>query len=161
MQKNSIRLILLGILSLITFGLDQLSKIYFDSKMEIGESWQVIKNFFSITYVRNPGVVFGLFSDYPWIFWLVSVLGLGVIVSIVNYIIKNISEFSMYKLVAYGLIFGGAIGNTYDRFARGFVIDFIDFHGIWSFIFNIADTAINIGIILLLIDSYLVGIENK
>ena len=160
MQKSNFRLIFLGILSLITFGLDQLSKIYVDSKMEIGESWQVIKGFFSVTYVRNPGVVFGLFSDYPWVFWLVSVLGLGVILSIIHYIIKHINEFSIYKFIAYGLIFGGAIGNTYDRFIRGFVIDFIDVNGIWSFIFNVADMAINIGIILLLIDSYL-GLEKK
>ncbi|HCB64324.1 MAG TPA: signal peptidase II [Fusobacteria bacterium] len=155
MQKSTRRYLILSFISLFSFAADQISKILVDLYMIPHQSIEVIGNFLRITYVRNTGIVFGLFLDNQFVFWLVSALGVGVTFYILYYIYKRINEFSMLKLVAYGLIFGGALGNSYDRLFRNFVIDFIDFNGIWTFIFNGADAFINIAIILLLIDSYI------
>ncbi|MGL4210858.1 MAG: signal peptidase II, partial [Cetobacterium somerae] len=57
--------------------------------------------------------------------------------------------------LGYSFILGGAIGNIIDRIYRGFVIDMIDFRGIWVFVFNLADVWINIGVILIIVDSLL------
>ncbi|MGL4970686.1 MAG: signal peptidase II, partial [Cetobacterium sp.] len=61
----------------------------------------------------------------------------------------------------YSFILGGAIGNIIDRIYRGFVIDMVDFRGIWVFVFNLADVWINIGVILIIIDSLLESKRKK
>jgi signal peptidase II len=155
MQTNTKRCLILGLITTVTFIIDQVSKWWVDKNIELGGSIPIIQNFFHLTYVRNTGIVFGFFTNKPWIFWLTSLLGVGVIGYILFYIYQNINKFNALKIVAYGLIGGGALGNSYDRFVQGYVIDFIDVNGVWSFIFNGADMFINIAIFLLLVDSYL------
>ena len=127
---------------------DQLSKNVLLNNFAFGESVPIIKNIFHITLVFNPGIAFGMFKDHTVRFSILSAVVIGFI--IFN-LIKQKKQKQVDKIenLALYLILGGALGNLIDRLRFGFVIDFLDFR-IWP-VFNIADTAITIGLILLLI----------
>ncbi len=124
---------------------DQVSKIWIASHLELGESIPVINGIFHLTYIQNPSSAFGLlpFSNKTFIIIGIIIIILGIIF---------LSRFARRdKLVFYSfiLILGGSLGNLIDRFRIGSVIDFLDFR-IWP-IFNVADSAINIGVFMLII----------
>jgi len=131
--------------------LDQWSKTYIDNHFELSQSKQVITNFFHLTYVRNPGAAFGRLAEngirVPF-FITVSAIA---IVAILWYV-RRISSGKHWQVLALGLIFSGASGNLIDRIRFGEVIDFLDVHWYnyhWP-AFNIADSAISIGMAVLL-----------
>jgi len=126
--------------------LDQISKIWVQSTINLMESIPVIRGIFHITYIQNPNSAFGLLKFPNTIFIIIALLAMLMIVFLLRdkIVQKN-------KLVFFSLIFilGGSLGNMIDRLRVGRVIDFLDFR-IWP-IFNIADSAINIGLFLLII----------
>lgn len=124
---------------------DQLTKFLIKQNFQLNQSISVIKNILHLTYVTNTGSAFGLFKELNWFFVLFSVI---VIIAIFYYI-KNIIKNEKFLQLAVGLLLGGTIGNLIDRIAYGAVIDFIDFR-IWP-VFNIADSAVTIGIIILIV----------
>jgi signal peptidase II len=133
--------------------LDQATKLYIDSNMELHQSIQVIKNFFQITYIRNSGAAFGILSGFksPWLtlfFVLISVVAIGIIMF---YYYKT-PENQRLTLVSFALIMSGATGNFIDRVFYGEVIDFLYFHWYQHYwpAFNVADSCITIGVSLLL-----------
>ena len=137
--------------------LDQATKLYIDSNMELHQSIQVIKNFFQITYIRNSGAAFGILSGFksPWLtlfFVLISVVAIGIIMF---YYYKT-PENQRLTLVSFALIMSGATGNFIDRVFYGEVIDFLYFHWYQHYwpAFNIADSCITIGVSLLLWDMF-------
>ncbi|WP_297406407.1 signal peptidase II [uncultured Cetobacterium sp.] len=134
---------------------DQLSKYKIDNWLVEGETHPVIGGFLHLTYVKNRGIAFGIFQGKLDIISIITVI---VIVGVGIYFFKNRKTFSIFEKLGYSFILGGAIGNIIDRIFRGFVVDMIDFRGIWVFVFNLADVWINIGVILIIIDSLL---ENK
>lgn len=136
-------------LFLIMLVIDQYTKYIIDSNFITGESSPIIDGFFNLTYVQNRGMAFGLFQGKIDV---VSIVALLAVMVIMAYFIKNIKKISVLQKIAYTMIFSGAIGNLIDRFLRGFVIDMLDFRGIWSFIFNFADVWINIGVILIVVE---------
>lgn len=138
---------LLGIVLLIV--IDQVSKIFVDKHMIFGDSLPIIENFFHITYVQNRGIAFGIFQGKVDV---ISVATIIAIIGIIVYFLKNVKKSNFFEKMAYIFIISGAIGNMIDRLLRGYVVDMIDFRGIWSFVFNIADIYINLGVILLLLD---------
>lgn len=116
------------------------------------------ENFLMLRYAENPGAAFGLFRRLPPgargpLFHLVSI---GAVVLITVYYLRLAgTKQERWALIGLPLVLGGAIGNWVDRLARGFVIDFIEAH--WKDVytwpsFNVADSAIVVGVILLLID---------
>ena len=113
------------------------------------ESITIIKKVLYLTYTENKGVAFSFFAGNK-IFIITSTI--IVLIILINYIRKN--YISKVEQIGYGLIVGGAIGNLIDRLLYGYVIDFIDFKIINYPIFNIADTAIVIGVILIIIKSF-------
>jgi signal peptidase II len=128
--------------------IDQLAKAAVTSSLSVGESIQVIGDYVRIVFGQNSGALFGLFQDNALMFGLVS---LGVIALIVLYEAR--SGRSLYLTVTLGLLLGGAIGNMIDRLRLGYVVDFVDV-GIGStrfYTFNVADSAISLAILLLLI----------
>lgn len=137
------------ILSIIFFLIDLISKKIITESLYIGESIKIIKNFFNITYVRNTGAAFSILSEYTWLLVIVS---LFIIFLIVYYISKNKPK-NKIEYISYSMILGGAIGNLYDRVVYGYVIDFLDFNlfGYPYPIFNLSDSFIFIGVILLII----------
>lgn len=138
---------LIGIVLLIV--IDQVSKIFVDKHMIFGDSLPIIENFFHITYVQNRGIAFGIFQGKVDV---ISVATIIAIIGIIVYFLKNVKKSNFFEKMAYIFIISGAIGNMIDRLLRGYVVDMIDFRGIWSFVFNIADIYINLGVILLLLD---------
>lgn len=136
-------------LFLIMLIIDQYTKYIIDANFLVGESIPVIDGFFNLTYVQNRGMAFGLFQGKIDI---VSILAMIAVIMIFSYFIRNFKKISLIERTAYTLIFSGAIGNLIDRFLRSYVIDMLDFRGIWSFIFNFADVWINIGVILIIIE---------
>ncbi|MDT8421517.1 MAG: signal peptidase II [Desulfuromonadales bacterium] len=135
--------------------LDQLSKLYIDSHFKLYESVTVLENFFHITYIRNRGAAFGILSDSPLRLPFFIVVTLVAIVGILWYL-RQLPAGQKLSQLALGLILSGAIGNLIDRLRFGEVIDFIDVHWYshhWP-AFNVADSAICIGVGLLLLDSW-------
>ena len=131
---------------------DQLSKLWFLSLgLQVGDSVPVLP-IFRLSMVWNPGISFGLLQGHGQIGrWLLVAFGLAVVVGLAWWI-RNAER--LWAAVAIGLIMGGAIGNNLiDRVRLGMVADFLDFSGLgFKWVFNVADSAINIGIALLLLD---------
>lgn len=124
--------------------LDRITKIIVQSNLQLGDSIVVIPGFFHITYILNPGAAFGMLAGKTWFFNLTSIIVIGAILYFVSKVPRNY----VAMRVCMGLIAGGALGNLYDRIFVGKVIDFLDFK-VWSYIFNIADSALVVGSILL------------
>jgi len=137
------------LIALVIIGLDQLTKIIVDRNMEIGESIPIIEQVLHITSHRNMGAAFGILQGQMWLFFIVTAV---VVVGIIYYMPKLIKEHRGYG-IALGVLLGGTIGNFIDRLFRGEVVDFVDVYiGSYSFpIFNVADAALTLGVIFLLI----------
>lgn len=135
------------LLGLAIFLLDRITKIIALVYLNIGDSTPLIKGVFHLTLVENRGGAFGLFKGAPAIFLIVSLVTLFSIIGLSRQIARRPAPFR----ISLGLIAGGAAGNLFDRIAFGHVIDFLDFR-VWP-VFNIADSAITIGVALLLWDT--------
>lgn len=143
----------------IIIGLDQWTKILTLQKFKLGESLPIIQGFFDLTYVQNRGAAFGFLADSPPIFrdnffLVVPIVALFVI----TVVILKLPKEQKWPLFAFSLVFSGAIGNLIDRTRLGFVVDFLDFHYKevyhWP-AFNVADSAIVVGVSILFILSFL------
>lgn len=141
------------IIGLICLIIDQISKLLIISNYGVNESKEIISSFFSITYVKNTGAAWGMFSSGTLILAIISLVFLYFFI---DFILKS-DKISKLNAFSYGLIIGGIVGNLIDRLARNYVVDFLDFK-IFSYdfpVFNIADTFIVVGIILLIIESFI------
>jgi signal peptidase II len=138
-----------------TLVLDRWTKLLIQKRFDLNESISVIDGFFNITYVRNTGVAFGIFSSIssPAKSVLLSVFTAFAAVVVVTYSVRSPVRNRLLQ-IALGLILGGALGNLYDRLAYGYVVDFLEFYAgsyHWPS-FNVADTAISVGVGLLAIE---------
>ena len=137
------------IISIILLCIDQISKLLVVNLLTKTDSITIIKNFFYLTYINNDGAAFSILVGKKIFLILIAVL---VIVMLIRYIKKNNIQ-NKLEVVSISLIIGGSLGNLMDRVVRGYVIDFLDFK-IFNYnfpIFNLADTFIVIGVILLLL----------
>jgi signal peptidase II len=135
--------------------LDRWTKTLVAEKFHLNESISVIDGFFSITYVRNTGVAFGIFSAISSPIksaLLPAFTGLAVILVVIYSLSTPVRNWLLQ--LALSLIVGGALGNLMDRLLYGYVIDFLEFYaGSFSWpSFNVADAAISTGVGLLLIE---------
>lgn len=144
-------LVLAGCLLIV----DQLTKLWFDSSLRYGERVQVLP-FFDFTLLYNPGAAFSFLADQAgWQRWFFTALGLGAAVFMLWMMHTNRTQQRL--LLALALILSGAIGNVIDRIAYGHVIDFLLFYWQnWYYpAFNVADSCITLGAILLILDEIL------
>ncbi len=146
---------LFALVAAISLLLDQLSKIYIDNNFEISQSQRVITNFFHITYVRNPGAAFGILADsairLPFFIGISLIASLGIL-----WYVRRVPSEKHWQHLSLGLILSGALGNLIDRIRYGEVIDFLDVHWYnyhWP-AFNIADSAICVGVGIMLVCSW-------
>jgi signal peptidase II len=147
--------VLFGVTTLLIILMDQLTKFHIDSSMMLHESFPVIKGLFNITYVRNPGAAFGFLATAapPFRYLFFVAVTVTAIVLIFHYIRKSKAE-ELLLTFSLSLILSGALGNLMDRIRFGEVIDFLDVY-IGSYhwpAFNIADSAISVGAVLLLVE---------
>lgn len=139
--------LLLSIVSVIVF-LDRITKIFFSHILSLGESIPLWPNVLHMTLVHNTGIAFGLFKNQGIVFIIIPVIMIILLGYNFYHYKYNEEKLSRLYIVAVSLILAGAIGNLVDRILYGYVIDFIDLR-VWP-VFNIADSAITIGAVLLL-----------
>jgi signal peptidase II len=141
------------IIALFIILLDQVTKWLIVSRMNYGDSITIIENIFYITSHRNSGAAWGILQGKMWLFYVITVI---VIVAIIYYIQKA-AKGKWLLGVSLSFMLGGAIGNFIDRVYRKEVVDFIHtFIFGYNFpVFNIADSALVIGVILLMIQMLL------
>jgi signal peptidase II len=138
------------------FVLDRLTKVIVERTMTLEQTIDVLPGF-ALTYVRNPGAAFGLFGGAPEPYRLPLLLGatgLAFLV-LVGYLRETPTD-RPWIIVALGGILGGALGNLYCRLRFGEVIDFFHLYWRdWSWpMFNVADSAITVGVVALLVSSF-------
>ena len=146
------------ILFVMLLVLDQFTKYIVEQSFYLSESIPIIDEVFNFTYVENRGIAFGLFQGRLSI---ISILTVVAIVAIFIYVLRNKKTLSISEHFGYTLILSGAVGNMIDRLFRGFVVDMLDFRGIWSFVFNLADVWINVGVFLLIVDYLILRRKKK
>ncbi len=138
------------IVASISLILDQFTKYLVVQNFQLMESLPLWQGVFHLTYVTNTGAAFSLFSQGGgWLRWLSLIVSLGLIA--MAWFGPTLKTFEQ---LGYGFILGGALGNGIDRFAMGYVVDFLDFRLIKFPVFNFADVFINVGIMCLLIATF-------
>ena len=144
-------------LSVLVFVLDQASTLFFENSLSLYQQIVVIPDYFSWTLAYNKGAAFSfLASESGWQRWFFAAI--AVVVSAVLVVwLKRLKAHETWLALALALVLGGAIGNLFDRVVYGHVIDFILVHwqNRWYFpAFNLADSAITLGAILLALDMF-------
>ena len=137
---------------------DQLTKLWALRELVPGGSVRVVDGFFSLTLVMNPGLAFGMLAGLPEGFrWAVGLLAVVALMVLAGVAVRLLPQGGLLSRLAIGLIFGGAIGNLIDRVRFGAVVDFLDFYWRgWHWpAFNVADSAISVGVALLAVQMIL------
>ena len=163
-QQKQLVLILAVLFAVVL--LDQGSKALVGHLIEQGPENHIGKGttFFYFVHERNPGLVLGMFGGSPLVVKIAPLVATGVLI----YLYRHVEPASFWQAAAFGMISGGAIGNLIDRFFRGTVVDFLQFNFYFlpDFIglptkkypaFNLADSAICIGVGLLILSWHRMG----
>jgi signal peptidase II len=145
------------VLSLLIILSDRLTKWLVATSIQVGDAVTVIPHVFRISHVENQGAAFSLFdnsSSPTRVRWMLLIFSLVAAVAVLIFLL-NLGRKLSATSIALALILGGALGNAYDRWRFGFVVDFLEVHIVryhWPD-FNVADSAIVIGGLLLLLDA--------
>ena len=140
--------------------LDQITKLLIRRDFELYDSSVVIPNLFSLTRIHNTGAAYGLLdnTDLPFKTGLLALVSVAALVGLVMFAV-TLPEIHRLARVGVALVVGGAVGNLIDRVWLGYVVDFLDvYRGAWHFwAFNVADSAITIGMALIILDQMGIG----
>ncbi|QTJ51746.1 signal peptidase II [Dolosigranulum pigrum] len=139
-------MIIYYIIAMILIGLDQLSKYLTVQEIALGEVVPVIPNVLSLTYIRNSGAAWSILEDQMIFFYVITVVVVGALI----YFLHTEGKRSSIASTGIAFIMGGAIGNFIDRLHLKYVIDMIRLEFINFPIFNVADMALTIGVIILI-----------
>lgn len=144
-------------LSVVVFVLDHITKLYFENTLSLYEQIVIIPDYFSWTLAYNTGAAFSFLADAGgWQRWFFALVALAVSAMLLVWM-KGLKPHETWVAIALALVLGGALGNLYDRVVYGHVIDFILVHwqSRWYFpAFNLADSAITAGAIMLVLDMF-------
>jgi len=143
MKKRGI----VAVIVLLLIGLDQLVKNYVVQQIPLGEVRSWIPNLVSLTYLQNRGAAFSMLQDQQWFFAIITLL---VMVGAIWYLHKYMED-STWLVFGLTLIIAGGLGNFIDRMSQGFVVDMFHLDFINFAIFNVADSYLTVGVIVLLI----------
>lgn len=139
---------ILVVVGLTTIMIDQVTKWLVIQNLDYRETWVplgFLEGIFDFTYIRNTGAAFGMAENFGNVFLIIAVL----VTSIIVFYYRQLPAGSWPVRISMGLMLGGALGNAIDRLRLGYVVDFFHLHG-WP-IFNIADSAISVGVVSWLI----------
>ena len=144
---------------LFTCIIDQIIKLIIKFNMKVKDSITIIPKFFKINYLQNSGAAFSSFEGKKYILIIVSLI---IFILLIKYIKENEITRKL-EIIPLGMILGGLVGNLIDRVIYGYVIDYLSFTFFgWEFpVFNLADSFIVVGVILLIIDMILVSVKNR
>lgn len=125
---------------------DRISKIWAIENLKNSNSWNVLGDFFQLSYVENTGAAFGMLKNARWFFLVFTIL---ILLGILYYYLTHRKEFDRVKVLLLAFFIGGTIGNLIDRWAWGYVVDFLSVNiGTYSFpVFNIADIGITLSVL--------------
>lgn len=142
------------------FFLDQVTKYAVKNSLSLYQSIPVIPDFFHLTFVTNDGIAFGI--NVPGGFIIFKVMHALMTIGLIWYIWKE-KESHIVVRISLSLILAGALGNLYDRLLFGKVVDFLDFMigDFHWYIFNIADSAVTVGMILYIYYSFIIEKNNR
>ncbi|MGM0522697.1 MAG: signal peptidase II [Bacillota bacterium] len=135
------------VIAVIMIIIDQWTKYLVIENMTIGESIPIIDNIFYLTSHRNPGAAWGILQGQMWFFYIITLIVVGIIIYYIEHYVKT----NRLLGISLGLVLGGAIGNLIDRVRFQEVVDFVDVY-IFSYdypIFNVADSSLVVGVILI------------
>lgn len=135
------------LVALLMVLIDQIIKKWTTSSLQLHESRSGIDGLFDFYYIRNEGAGWGILQGRMWFFYVVTF----VIIVYLIYLIYKHRQGSLFLNCTYGLLLGGAIGNLIDRIINGYVIDMFRLTFMNFPIFNVADMALSIGVVLLII----------
>ena len=134
---------------------DQLVKAMVRSRLALHESVTVIPGFFDLTRVHNSGAAYGFLNgvDFPFKTALLACVAMAALIGLAIYS-ASLDQRQVLTRVGLTLVIGGAAGNLIDRVTAGYVLDFVDlYRGNWHFwAFNVADSAITIGVVLMILE---------
>ena len=142
-------------LTLVVVLIDRASKAWFETQTFEGWTHEVIHHFIYLVHSRNPGIAFGVFADSasPWT-RIILVSGSVAVIAGIAWLLVSLKTGSVLTAAGLALLLGGATGNVTDRILHGAVTDFLEvWIGAYRWpAFNVADSAITIGAILILLD---------
>ena len=149
MRKREVALILAVV------ALDQITKYAIEARLSLGQSIELIKGFFSLTYARNTGAAWSILTGQMTFFYIVSTIALIVM----TYFLWKTDKKENLQRFALALLIAGTLGNFIDRLMFQYVRDFLDFiiFGYDFPIFNVADISLNVAIGLLILEAFLEG----
>lgn len=149
MKIKKHELILVGLI----VGLDAITKATISRVFDYGERFEVIKDFFWLTYLKNTGAAWSILEGQKWFFVIISFIAMC---AMVYFFLKSENKQTIYRLSLL-FLFAGTLGNFMDRAMLGYVRDFLSFKIISYYfpVFNVADISLNIGVGLLILDSLL------
>ncbi|MEW6646338.1 MAG: signal peptidase II [Pseudomonadota bacterium] len=141
-------------LSVVVIALDQLTKVLATANLALHEPVPVLP-LFNLTLMHNTGAAFSFLSQAGgWQRWFFVAIAVAVSAALIAWL-RQLQRHQAWLAVALALVLGGALGNVWDRVMLGYVVDFIDlYYGDWHWpAFNVADSAITVGAIMLLLDA--------
>jgi len=148
------------VLPMVIVAVDQATKAMVRASVPIHDSVTVIPGFFNITHALNSGAAFGILdgADFPYKTVVIAVIATAALIGVGMYA-ASLSHHQLIARIGLALIVGGAAGNLIDRVLAGSVVDFADFylgtHHFWAF--NVADSAISVGVTMLILDMLITG----
>ena len=154
------------LIAFLVLALDQATKAWITANMASHETRSVIEGFLRLRYTENTGAAFGLFRDWTGALSIAAIIIIAVLILSAS----RVSSGNPVLVLALGAVLGGALGNLVDRLRLGYVVDFIEAYGlrlniggtIYTFpVFNVADSAITVGVILIIASMLFVKQEAK
>lgn len=152
------------VVSALILALDQWTKLWIEGVLEPHERLEVVPGFFALVHVQNTGIAFGLFPAGRELGGTLVLTALGfAALTIVSIYFRRTSEREPLLLLSLSLVLGGAVGNLVDRILLRAVTDFVDVHvgtHHWP-AFNVADSGVTVGIVLMLVHSFVPSLGNR
>ena len=157
-MRGDTELFVTFIITALAVAADQITKYIVKTNMQVGESFNLIKYILNIKYIENPGASFGMLADHRLLLMVFSSAALVFVIVIIFYLNKKeVKKYNGLPSIALAFILGGGVGNMIDRLFNEsevhegvkVVVDFLEFDFVDFYIFNLADTFITVGSVLL------------
>lgn len=145
------------VLTILLVIIDQMTKYFTVQNISLGEVVEFIPNIVSLTYIRNTGAAFSILEGQMWFFYIITVI---VVAFLLYYMYTEANENKGLGFIL-SLVLAGALGNFIDRIVFKYVIDMIKLEFIDFAIFNVADSYLTVGVILLIIYTFYDERKNK
>ena len=154
---RSKKYLIVAVISMLVIILDQYTKHLIIQSFALYESLDIIQNYVTIVHARNKGIAFGIFAAQgSGTQTILLIITSCLAIAFIFYLVSSLKGKQLYATITLSFILGGAIGNLIDRIRWGEVVDFIDLH--WHRYhwpaFNVADSAISLGLVLLIIGMF-------